>query len=255
MQEFLKKIIKEAGDIALRFYQKDGLFIEEKTSPIDLVTEADQVVSDFLVKKIQEKYPDHHIKSEEMDEDINGGNEYEWVIDPIDGTSSFSRGLPLWCVIVAVLRGGEVVMAGVYQPTTGDMFFAEKGKGVFRNNKEVFVSEKRDMVFAEAHIETKPASPVAGQYKTAHIKYVEMSGISPRRPGSMLSACYVASGGYDMAAYSLGCDHDYLAPALMVREAGGRVTNYKGEEWVRGMGDVIFSNGHIHEAAIELFEE
>jgi myo-inositol-1(or 4)-monophosphatase len=255
MQEFLKKNIKDAGDFALRFYQKDGLSVKEKTGPIDLVTEADVAVSEFLVKKIQEKYPDHHIHSEELADDINPGAEYEWVIDPIDGTSSFSRGLPLWCIIIALLRGGETLMGCVYQPTTGDMFFAEKGSGAFRNGKQIFVSKKSAMNTAEVHIETKPASAVAEIYKRAHVNYVELSGISPRRPGSMLSACYVASGGYDMAAYSLGYDHDHLAPTLIVHEAGGRVTNYAGEEWARGMRDIVFSNGAVHEAALQLFKK
>lgn len=94
MDTFLKDIIKEAGQIAKGYFDK-GVSHEEKSHVADLLTEADLAVSDFLVKKIHETYPDHHIKSEELGEEINPGAEYEWVIDPIDGTRNFAMGVPV----------------------------------------------------------------------------------------------------------------------------------------------------------------
>ncbi len=114
MQEFLKNIITEAGEIALQYYRKDGLKTREKGDERDIVTEADEIVSKFLVDTIHTKYPDHHIKSEEMYDDINPGAEYEWIMDPIDGTWAFANGLPSWGIMIAVLKNGQSYLSAVY---------------------------------------------------------------------------------------------------------------------------------------------
>src|SRR3989338_779233 len=133
MQEFLKKIIVEAGQIAIKFYDRGNVTVATKSYERDFVTEADIAVNDFLVDAIRKEYPDHQITSEELEEPINKGAPYEWVIDPIDGTSNFVDGIPLWGVIIALIQDWLQRLGGFYPPYCRDLHFAKKGAGALLN--------------------------------------------------------------------------------------------------------------------------
>jgi len=258
MQDFLKSIIKEAGGIAKGYFDEGVKSIKTKSTVGDLVTEADVAVSDFLVGKIKEAYPDHTIFSEEVGEKINEGQEYEWVIDPIDGTRNFANGIPFWCTIIAVVRNGETWLAAVYNALSGDLFFAEKGKGAFLNGNKISVNNTQmiDQAFGIMAHANKAGTygDHIERYKVFAINLTTKTDSWVCNYATMLTSLHLASGGIDFFASNAGLDWDYLAPVLIAREAGAIVTNSYGEPWTRGRQDVIIANPDLHPKVMELFD-
>ncbi|MDH3601024.1 MAG: inositol monophosphatase, partial [Candidatus Tectomicrobia bacterium] len=139
MDRFLQSIIRQAGAMALSFYHR-GVTSSEKDNRGDLLTEADVEVSAFLVEAIHERYPQHHIASEELDEDINPGAPIKWVIDPIDGTRNFANAIPVWCTLIGVIRDGDLYLGAIYDAVHDTLFFAERGKGAYKNAQRIYVN-------------------------------------------------------------------------------------------------------------------
>ncbi|HLD61015.1 MAG TPA: inositol monophosphatase [Patescibacteria group bacterium] len=251
MQEFLKTIIIESGALAKDYFYK-GVHASFKANRGDLVTEADIAVEKLLVSRIQEKFPTHHIHTEESKEDINPGAEYEWVIDPIDGTRNFAMGISFWCQLIAVMKNGEPYLATVYNPLSNELFFAEKGKGAFLNNKRITVNTTDSLDFCFGCIVRDTANDTGGFKKMASRFITETKGWL-HNFGTMLSACHLAMGGVDFFAINCGYDHDYLAPMLICSEAGAKVTDSKGEAWQRGQRDLVIANPKLHPQIMKLF--
>lgn len=259
MEDFLKTIIREAGAIAEPLFDK-GVTHQTKTNLNDLLTEADVSVSDYLVSKIHEKYPDHHIHSEERDEDINPGAEFEWIIDPIDGTRNFARGVPLWCIIIAVVQKGETILAAVYTPKANELFFAKLGSGATMNDMPISVGDKNTMDYLAGSFGRYPEEhPHYGSHIARFKEYAKILNCETNAwihaTGCMMPVCYVASGGFDFFIQNGGMDHDYVGPMLIAREAGAVVLNSDGEKWERGRQDVIVANPVLAEKFLELFSK
>lgn len=143
----LKSTLHDAGALAFNYFRK-GVTHTLKSNLADVVTEADVAVERLLIERIQAAYPDHHIRSEEMKEDIDPGAAFEWMIDPIDGTRNFAFGMPLWCHVIGVVKEGEPYLGAVYNPIANELFFAEKGKGATMNRLPIRVSNKATLDFA-----------------------------------------------------------------------------------------------------------
>lgn len=253
MDQFLKDTIKEAGALAKTYFLR-GVSHKTKKHLADLVTEADHAVSDYIVEQIQATYPDHGIHSEERDEIINNGGEYLWMIDPIDGTRNFAHGIPVWCVMIALFHHGELYMSAMYDPLSDELFFAEKGKGATMNGMPISVNETAELDYAYGACVRDQDKPEAEKcYKVSHVLHEEYSTWM-HNFGTMLLTAYIASGGVDFYAGNAGWDHDYSAAVLIVREAGGLVTDFEGNDWERGHTDIIFGNPQIHEKVVELFK-
>jgi myo-inositol-1(or 4)-monophosphatase len=257
MQDFLKQIIKEGGDLSKEYFDR-GVTFKEKTHIADLLTEADIAVNDFLLKKIQETYPDHKITSEEADQIGPEDAEYEWVIDPIDGTRNFAKGIPSWCVIIAVMRHGEPYLGAVYSPVANELFFAKKDHGASMNGMPIRVCEKKNLDFACGSISSmKKETEVYGryieQYKVMQDRLNHETHMWHHHFGNMLGMCYLASGGFDFFIQNAGLDHDYLAPVLIAKEAGATVTNSDGEPWQRGRQDLVAAPPALHKLFMEFF--
>ena len=252
MKEFIEKISREAGKLALGFYTQN-FTVSNKTDRLDLLTSADVAVSEFLVDAIHVKFPDHHIHSEEMAVDINPGAEYEWVIDPIDGTWNFANHIPIWGSLIALEYKGETKYAGMYFPIDDFFFWAEKDQGAFCNGNPIKVS---------SHVELQAAvgtNSTSSQYARAEAISLLWKKLYDRKArirnhGCMYGTALVANGRMDFFITNIGKDHDYLAPALLVREAGGIVSNTLGQEWKRGMEDFMIANPAIHKQLMELLK-
>lgn len=234
------------------FYR--GVTSSAKSDPSDLVTEADVAISNFFVKKIGEQFPSHHIHTEEMDHDINAGAEYEWVIDPLDGTRNFARGIPMWCIAAALLRHGETVMAGVYHPIAEQFFFAEGGKGVWLNDERLTMKADApaDLAYSSGHMVVVHDRPYYAEYKKAMNKFLDANGRFFNFH-TLLGACYVATGAMHFFADDAGLDHDYLPSALICSEAGMVVSDVEGKPWKRGRQDIVIANPKLHPKVLELF--
>lgn len=254
IEQFLKDIIREAGELAKGYFQK-GVSARAKAHLGDLVTEADEAVSDFLIQKIKEKFPDHGIHSEEQKNDINPGSQFEWIIDPIDGTRNFANGIPLWCVMIAVYENGQALLAAVYQPLANEIFFAVKGRGATLNGLPIQVNNVStfDHGFGLA-VRVDNRSDKEPEFKRLLDRLNNDTTVWMHNFGTMLASCYLASGGVDFFAENAGFDHDYAAPALICAEAGAVVTDADGNPWVRGRRDIVMANPKLHPKVLELLK-
>lgn len=255
MDEFLKDIIRQAGYLAKDYFER-GVSYTSKAHLGDLLTEADDAVSEYLVNEIHKKYKDHHIHSEEMFEDINTGAQYEWVIDPIDGTRNFAMGISMWCILIAILRDGELIMSAVYAPMSDELFFAELGKGAFMNDKRIEVNKTQviDHAFAICQRSGSRDFEHRKTFEQFITRLVKETDVWLHSYGTMLGTCYLASGGVDFFASNCGMDHDNLAPVLICREAGALTTDSDGNNWKRDRHDLVIANPKMHPLVMELFK-
>lgn len=246
MKTILLKAIKAAG--ALIHENFNGPFtVSHKEGVNNLVTEIDQASERLITQIIKEAYPDHGIVGEEYGEhDMEA--RYKWIIDPIDGTVNYAHGIPLCCVSIGLMDGEEMLMGAIYNPMMNELFFAEKGKGAFLNDKPIKVSEKEDM--ATAFLVTGfPYHFPEGKNPFSIFERLVSSGIPVRRLGSAaLDLCWVACGRFDgFWEYNLN-PWDIAAGYLIVEEAGGKVTDFRENPYSVWHKETLATNGKIHEA-------
>ncbi len=229
MKEFLNRIIDEAAALSLEYkrqLQSDTLTVNRKSQK-DLVTEADVAVERFLVEQIQAAYPDHAILGEESG--THDGNDWRWIIDPIDGTTSFVHDQPFYSVSVAVEHQGKMVLGAVHAPVLGELFMAERGKGATLNGQPIGVSQcaaLSDAVLGTGFACVRKDKP--------HNNMAYFPKLMPiirdvRRYGSAaIDLAYVACGRLD-GFWELNLNlFDMAAGMLLVQEAGGVVTDFDG---------------------------
>jgi myo-inositol-1(or 4)-monophosphatase len=229
-----------------RFFNK-SFTISNKQGINNLVTEADHAAEKAIFSVIKKEFPDHYILSEEAGEIIRD-SDYKWIIDPIDGTVNFAHGIPICCVSIAIEYQGEITMAAVYNPNLNELFFAEKGKGSTLNEKKISVSEKANVInaclvtgFPYTYLDM-PNGPLE-----IFEKLIRM-GIPVRRLGSAaIDLCWVAAGRFDGFYEHKLEAWDSAAGYLIVEEAGGRVTDFKGNKFSPYQPHILATNGRIHE--------
>ena len=154
---------KEAGRIQLELFRSDRLNIEAKFNDSDVVTNADKASEKAIISEIRRAYPEHSVLSEEAGSDKRM-NDWLWVIDPLDGTTNYSSGLPNFCVSIGVQHKGQTVVGVVYAPYLGEIFTAVRGKGAFLNNRPIRCSTKTDIhkaVVSTDFLSTRTAQPTA----------------------------------------------------------------------------------------------
>nr|MBP9760959.1 hypothetical protein [Candidatus Magasanikbacteria bacterium] len=255
MEQFIKQIIQEAGTLAKQYFDQ-GVSHTTKTNRGDLLTAADIAVSDYLVAAIQASYPDHAIYTEELADPINKGADYEWVIDPIDGTRNFAFGIPMWCVLVGLQYKQETILAAVHNPIANELFFAKKGGGAFLNDKPIHVNDNQTLDYGYGTVmraaeENKVYGSHMKEMERAYTHIVQNTNMWLNNFACMMPVCYFASGGVDMVLCNSGLDHDYVAPLLIAEEAGAVVTDFDGNPWQRGRKDIVIANTYIHPMVME----
>lgn len=252
MDKFLKEIIKEAGDLAKKHFF-NGVESKTKEHLGDLVTKADLEVSEFLIKKIQDKFPDHGIFSEEEKEIINPQSEFVWMIDPIDGTRNFAKAIPLWSIMVALWKNDEVIISAVYNPIANELFFAEKNKGATLNEMPIKTNDTSSLEHSFSYLIRGLNTPFKKEFNKMMDRVVNETTVWMHNFGGIgLGGCYLASGGVDFIAINCGYDYDYAAISLICKEAGALVTDCEGNSWKRGRRDLIIANPNLHFKVLEL---
>ena len=246
----------EAGARVLEHYfASKNLQISNKEGINNLVTEADHASEKAIMDTIKEQFPDHFILSEESGE-MATGSEYKWIIDPIDGTVNYAHGIPICCVSIGVEHKGTIVMGAVYNPFLKEFYFAEKGEGALLNGDLISVSGETDV---------NKACLVTGFPYT----YLEMAngpldvfarfirrGIPVRRLGSAaMDLCWVAAGRFDGFYEHKLQAWDSAAGFLIVEEAGGKVTDFKGKYYSPYQPSILATNGKIHEDMLRSINE
>ena len=238
--------VREAGAVLLDYYGKGETLQIEAKGGFDYVTEADLAAQEAIVNLIRSRYPDHEILAEE-DNRIPGHNTYRWLVDPLDGTTNFIHGFPVFAVSVALEYKESVVLGTVYDPCRQELFLAQKGQGASLNGRSIQVSSHRRQ--NEALVAT--AFPwrersLLSRYLEAFTRvFTEVSDI--RRGGSAaLDLAYVACGRCE-GFWEVGLSPwDIAAGHLLVKEAGGYISDFTGGENHIWVGDVIAGNPSIH---------
>ena len=244
----------DAGAAELRRYFNGNFTISSKATINDLVTDADHASEKAIIKIIQDKHPTHFILSEETGS-IQTDSNIKWIIDPIDGTINFANGIPICCVSIGVEKDGEMLMGAVFNPFMNELFFAEKGKGATLNEKTISVSDK-DNLLTSCLVTGFPYQYLDSPNGPLEIfeKLIRKS-IPVRRLGSAaLDLCWTAAGRFDGFYEHKLQAWDSAAGYLMVQEAGGQVTDLKGEKYNPYQPGIIASNGKIHEQLLALMQ-
>ncbi len=245
-------IAREAGQLLMPYFERRIGY--EYKGDADLVTEADRASETLIVSRLRAAFPEHGIVGEEGTRDEHG-SELRWFVDPLDGTTNFAHGFPVFCVSMGLERKGELVAGVVYDPTRDEMFAAEKRCGATVNGRPMRVSGTRQLV--EAILAT--GFPSFKRHKNPNIHFYHQLTLRShgiRRAGSAaIDLAYVASGRFDgYWEFNLN-PWDTSAGVLLVQEAGGRVTRFDGSPWLLDSRETLASNGLMHDELMQNFQE
>jgi myo-inositol-1(or 4)-monophosphatase len=245
MKNTLYKALHESSSILKEYFQKDFL-IESKDIISNLVTEVDKRSEAKIIEIIRNEFPDHNILSEEIGA-LNTASDVKWIIDPIDGTINYAHGIPICCISIGVEVAGEIVMGGIYNPFGDELFFAEKGKGSYLNDKKIKVSN--ESIFEKSLLVTGfPYNTSNNPNKPVEVfAAIVNKDIPVRRLGSAaLDICWTACGRFDgFWEFNLNA-WDVAAGYIILTEAGGTVTDFTGGKYSVYNKEILASNGKIH---------
>jgi myo-inositol-1(or 4)-monophosphatase len=243
--------VVRAGDLQMAHFGRT--FKIDKKGTIDLVTEVDVAVEQMFRALIAERFPDHQILAEEMGGASAVPQGPCWVFDPIDGTTNYAHGLPIFCASLALEIDGVPEVAAIYDPNRKELFTAERGGGAFLNGAPLRVSSAERLV---------DALLVTGFPYDVHSRVDEVVGLfgafvgqarAVRRLGSAaIDLCWVAAGRMDGFWEADLKPWDVAGGALVVAEAGGRITGTDGAPFTSRRGHVLASNGRIHDAMLDV---
>ncbi len=247
----MQEIAREAG-VLLMDYFRQRVKVEYK-GDVDLVTVADRKSEALILERIRSRWPSHDVLGEEGAR-IETGSDYKWYIDPLDGTTNFAHGFPVFCISMALEYKGKRIAGVVYDPTRPEMFAAEQGSGTYLNDHRVQVSPISDL--SESLVAT--GFPSHKRHQNPNIFFyhqITLRTHGVRRAGSAaLDLASVAAGRFDgFWEFNLN-PWDTAAGVLLVEEAGGRVTDFQGGPFQIASRETLASNGRVHEALLAEFK-
>ena len=252
MLNFAIRVAKDAGRL-LRDRVGTRIDVDHKGS-INLVTDVDLASERLIREAISTYYPRHEVLGEEggLSE---SGSEYRWVVDPLDGTTNYAHGYPIFCVSIALECKGEIVLGVVYDPMRDELFSAERGGGAALNNRPILISKTAELMQGLLSTGFPYDIKTSKLTNLDHWANFAMNAQALRRDGAAaLDLCYVACGRFD-GFWELNLSPwDTAAGALIVTEAGGRVTNFSGGPFSNYKPEVVASNGLIHDRMLEVLK-
>ncbi len=251
MEKFVKQLVRDAGSILRDKFGKVGV-LRTKSHVLDVVTIADELADKLITDRIKKKFPSHAIVSEESG--LYNQNSKKWIIDPLDGTSNFSLGIPLFVTQLAYVENDQVKIAAIYDPIHNNLFYAEKGKGAYLNNKRIKISSKTIFENSSGCVDLGLNSATIKIYdkiqKNIHHKHFWVRNLG----AAGIHAGAVANGNLDWAIL-MGCYvWDYAPMALLVEEAGGMVRTAEGKKWTLTDKDIIAGNPVLVKKLIQILK-
>ena len=254
LHHFVCDLARQVSELQLSRYEEPGE-IKEK-APKDLVTEVDLLCEEFLISRINERYPDDAILSEERGGEISPTG-HTWLLDPVDGTANFARANPLFCVCISIVEGNVVKHAAVAAPRLGDVYHARLGGGAFRDSAS---GETQQLCVAET-------DELEHSFVGADVSY--RGSNDPRKNGTLevfkrcwqvrsigsagIRGAWVAAGYLDVSIGTRNTAWDYAPTALLVSEAGGHISNLTGGPWTYDSdGLLATNNAALHAEVLEI---
>ena len=241
----------EAGAKVMQDFFYRDFKISNKEGINNLVTEADHASEQAIFEVIKEDFPDHFILSEEAGEMVTD-SKFKWIIDPIDGTVNYANGIPICCVSIGLEENGKIIMGAVYNPFINEFYFAQRNYGASLNDKKIQVSNesavgKSCLVtgFPYTYLD-HPNGPLEVFARLIR------KGVPVRRLGSAaMDLCWVAAGRFDGFYEHKLQAWDSAAGYLIVEEAGGRVTDFRGTQYSPYQPQIVATNGILHDELLE----
>jgi len=248
----MAEIAREAGALLMQYFQQH-VKVEYK-GDADLVTVADRKSESLIRQRIRAQWPTHGVLGEEEGL-ADTGSDYRWYVDPLDGTTNFAHGFPVFCVSLALEHRNQMIAGVVYDPTRDEMFSAEQGRGAYLNQRRIQVSKISNL--AESLVAT--GFPSHKRHKNPNIYFyhqITLHSHGVRRAGSAaLDLCCVASGRFDgFWEFNLN-PWDTAAGVLIVKEAGGKVSDFRGGPFQLNSRETLATNGLVHDAMLTEFAQ
>ncbi|OWV00466.1 inositol monophosphatase family protein [Fibrobacter sp. UWR2] len=255
IEDFLsvaESLAKQAGDLCLEIQQDLGNV--HYKSQKDVVTRADIASEKLIVEGIRKAFPTHCIRTEEAGVIEGEDPRFRWIIDPVDGTVNFSRGIPLWGISIALHFEGKPLLAAINLPKLGELYTAARGHGAFMNGMPIHVSQESDSIHAivsNGDFNVGDASKINAQNSRNFAHEAEAFERVKCLGSAVIEGCFTACGRIDCFVMTMSYPWDIAAIALMVEEAGGKSTRIDGAplEFVDAE-QAIFSNGVLHDTLI-----
>jgi|SRR3989344_8391760 len=221
----------------------------------DMVTELDMQSEKIILDAIKSNFPDHDTLSEEAGIIGSGTSRYAWVVDPIDGTKNYYYGMNPYRVGICLLEDKKPILNILYNPTKNEIYTAQKGSGALLNDKKITVSNNADLKnsIVMFHLSSKKETRVR---TIGMLQKISEATMSMRIFGSSLaSMSYIASGKFDVYFTVQTSPWDFLPGALLIEEAGGKVTDIHGKEITSESTSVLATNGKVHDQMLELLKD
>jgi len=251
IKSFAVDLARNAGALLKKKFNKTHKI--QYKGDINLVTEADKMSENLIIKSIRREFPDHGILSEESPA-VAGSGKMRWIVDPLDGTTNYAHGYPVFCVSIALENDGKVVLGVIYDPMREELFSTVRGKGVYLNGKNLSVSSIRDI--SRSLLATGFPYDIR-ESRENNLDYFSRMAVNVqaiRRAGAAaLDLAYLAAGRFDGFWELKLKPWDTAAGCLMVEEAGGSVSDLAGKPWNISSPSVLASNGLIHSKMIRIF--
>lgn len=249
-RKFATELAKNAGSLVKKHFEQKLDKIKKDEEGRDFVTKADLELEKLIINNIKKEFPDHNILAEESNSLVSPSG-FTWIIDPLDGTTNFSRNLPFFTISIALAKNDKVILGVVYNPINDELFYAEKGNGAFLNLKRIIVSKNNSL--SQSII--SQSFDYSNEKRKDNIQNIQkifflIDGFRLLH-STALELCYVASGRYDGYIISSANPWDIAAGALIVEEAGGSVTKFNGAQWELMRPRIVATNGLIHEELLK----
>jgi myo-inositol-1(or 4)-monophosphatase len=240
---------KKSGKILIEKYNKFDRGDVQLKSAHEIVTKYDLLSEKIILSEIKKNFPEHSIFSEEQGSNKKK-SDYLWLIDPIDGTTNFSMHNPIWSISIALAYQGEIIMGVIYAPILKELFSASKGKGAFMNGKKIKVSDLNSGKIINTFCHGSKIRDIKRAIK--YYTKQKLNHLDCRQLGSAaIESSYVAKGRIESIAIPGVNSYDVGAGVLIVREAGGIVTDFKGKEWNLKSEDILATNKKVHKSLIK----
>lgn len=249
LAQVVEPIIRSAGTLIMDYFHKGSFAIEYKPGDQGLVTQADKECQKYLIAQLQKVLPQAGIIAEEAEPDETTG-QYCWVIDPLDGTTNFAHGIPYFCISVALTEYGRPIFGVIYQPTSDEFFWAQEGYGAYLNNSKIQACDpigvlKENLVVGVPYLSTVYEKLFFELQREQAHKY------TVRKMGSvLLDIAYVASGRMNGVFFTDLAWWDVAAGVVLIEQAGGIITDFKGQKVLQGYVSCVAGTPAVHEALI-----